>query len=122
MARQARCFICRIHYQWGKQYKLKGARCPKCGNFIWPTTWQCKDPTSSEPPIYAKFKIGSSVKVKPGSPGYELWYKNKIGTITNIVLNDAGELRYEVDFGEGTLPFGEWEMEKIEGRKEVEEP
>lgn len=62
---------------------------------------------------------GDIVQVKPGMPGYDLWCKGKRGIIARIAYNEWNELRYMVDFGDETLPFGEWEIQVIskEGSK-----
>lgn len=60
----------------------------------------------------AKFKVGDIVEVKPDAPGYALWYKNKVGIVANLEINDNGELRYKVHFGDEIQPFEEWELKQ----------
>lgn len=52
MAKQARCRRCKLHYVWDKEHSLDGARCPKCGEILTPTTYLCKDKELHLPPDY----------------------------------------------------------------------
>jgi len=59
--KQARCKKCHVHYDWGMQANFPRktkqgavACCPRCCRPLELTTHLCKDPVSSQPPLYFK--------------------------------------------------------------------
>ena len=53
MARQARCWVCKVHYQWPRDYPLKGALCPRCRGGLDRTSYHQRQEKSAEAPVYA---------------------------------------------------------------------
>lgn len=54
MARQARCWRCKVHFVWPQDHPLKGALCPRCKGELDRTSHYLRQEKSSELPVYSR--------------------------------------------------------------------